>query len=63
MSWALGSSVHKDVVKIHCSKEQQAQVIDVKSSSLCSQVPGLTLDCLVYGIIGLGKEERGAGLH
>lgn len=63
MSWVLCSSVHKDVVKIHCSKEQHIQVIDVKSYTVCSQVTGLTLDCLVYGIIGLSKEERRAGLH
>lgn len=31
MSWVLWSSVHKDEVKISCSKEGHAQVIDVKS--------------------------------
>lgn len=63
MSWVLWSSAHKDVVKIYYSKEWQAQVIDVKSHTMCSQVAALMLDCLVYRIIGLSKEERRAGLH
>lgn len=63
MSWVLRSSVHKDVVKIYYSKEWQAQEIDVKSYTMCSQVTAIMLDCLVYRIIGLSKEERRAGLH